>query len=701
LVVDMADEQRTTSPRYTAVVERARRGDPDAFAALVESFQDLVVGSAFGWLRDIELAKEVAQETFANAHAALAQLDEPAAFPGWLQRIVRKHCDRVTRRGRLELAAWGSELADDGVRADRALDERRAGERLRRAVEALPAGERLPLVLHYFAGEPLSAIAEFLELPLSTVKKRLRTARERLRRAAGADLEDPTVSETTRVLRPSRDDRFSASVRLHLALRSGDVSEVSRILVRHPELADAEQSWDPSLTFAGVLPFPTRATPLLTAVERDDEAMVRRLLEHGAATDGACGCATGESPLWAAVLLRRPAIARVLLEAGADPNAAAATRSAPLHVAAMRGERELVRLLLAHGADCTLRDAGGRTPAEWARSKGFGEVAALLEASAEVSRAPDVAHAKAGSAFVETGIKGVDLFAPLVPGCLIRVPFRAGVGMVVLMNELSLHFASLPSGAAVWTGFAQGPYDPRDLRADLAEAGLAERVAVHVASREESPEARRATFHAGVERVLALRDEGRTVLVVLLGEPGFEVDVEASFARLAADGGAGGVVTLAITPFPWHGREEAGRGALAAPFDGRISLDRRRARRGLYPAIDPLGSRLRGARADAASPRHQRLAEATRALLERYEALDPQLALPDPASFADGDAETAVRAQRLLRFLTQPFQTTEPFHGRPARGVALEELLGAVEVVLAGGDVPAGDGELEVGGGPH
>lgn len=675
-------------PAYVGWVERARAGEDAAFRALVDAFQDMVVGTAFGWLRDIELAREVAQETFANAHAALGQLGDAAAFPGWLRRIVHKHCDRITRRGEVDRSArepdaWPASDPGPEVR----LAERRESERLRRAVEALPEGERLPLALHYFAGEPQPAVAAFLELPLSTVKKRLRSARARLRDRAGA--KETPMSEPTS-LRPSRDERFGDRVELHLALRSGDRPAVARILARSPALADAPQHWDPALAWGGVLPFATRATPLITAIERDDPAMVALLLEAGASPDGACGCATGEAPLWAAVLLGRPALAGLLLDAGADPNGVAATGNTPLHVAAMRGQEELARLLLARGADALRRDAGGRTPGDWARARGCASLAGLLPASAPLAAAPD-ARPALSPRLHETGVKALDLFAPLVPGALVRVPFRAGIGMVVLLAELSSRFAGRGQGAALWTGFAQGPYDPRDLRAELAEAGIADRVPSFVAPREEAPEARRAAFRDGVEHALALRDAGRDVLLVLLTEPGFELDVEASLPRLRGHAPRGSLVTLLVTPFA--PRNEDGRGPLSAPFDARIHLDRRRARRRLFPALDPLGTRLRDPEG-VLSERHRALADAARALAERYEALDPELALPDPSTLPDADVDTARRGQRLLRLLGQPFRTTEPFHGRPARHVALADTLAAVEAVLAGRDLPGRDDEL-------
>ena len=68
-----------TQRDYIEVVERAQRGDLSAFSDLVVRFQDLAVGTAFGWLGEIEAARDVSQEAFIEAHVHLRQLREPEA----------------------------------------------------------------------------------------------------------------------------------------------------------------------------------------------------------------------------------------------------------------------------------------------------------------------------------------------------------------------------------------------------------------------------------------------------------------------------------------------------------------------------------------------------------------------------------------------------------------------------------------------
>ena len=141
---DGHDGAGDTTPRagVTAAVRRAQAGDAVAFEQVVEAFQDLAAGVAYAWLGDAEAARDVAQEAFLDAHRNLAQLREPAAFPGWLRRIVKKHCDRITRRRQLDVTSLDTVEplpADTGDPQAEVLNGDRR-ERLRLAVDALPAG---------------------------------------------------------------------------------------------------------------------------------------------------------------------------------------------------------------------------------------------------------------------------------------------------------------------------------------------------------------------------------------------------------------------------------------------------------------------------------------------------------------------------------------------------------------------------------
>jgi len=163
-----------------------------AFAQLVALHERMVFSLAFASLRDPEAARDAAQEAFLTAWRKLPQLRTPAAFPGWLQRLVGTQCARIRRKQRPVVAA-PSPPDDTVARSDR----RRA---LARALERLEPADREALLLFHVLGEPQRRIAEILGMPEATIGKRLYSARLRLRRILPRSLARELL-----VTAPSRD----------------------------------------------------------------------------------------------------------------------------------------------------------------------------------------------------------------------------------------------------------------------------------------------------------------------------------------------------------------------------------------------------------------------------------------------------------------------------------------------------------------
>ena len=166
------------------VVRRAQRGDREAFGALVEQFQPTVYAIALRRLGNTSDAMELTQEVFLHVLRRIGQLREPERFAGWLRQVaVRMAINRATRRvappsveaGVLEQA---SEPADEPL--DQLISRERA-ERLWEALGRLKSLDREALDAFYIRGHSLLEIAERLGVPLGTVKRRLHTARKRLR----------------------------------------------------------------------------------------------------------------------------------------------------------------------------------------------------------------------------------------------------------------------------------------------------------------------------------------------------------------------------------------------------------------------------------------------------------------------------------------------------------------------------------------
>ena len=136
------------------LVRGAREGDSTAFTALVRQFQDMAVGYAWSLLGDFHLAEDAAQDAFIQVLGDLDSLREPAAFGGWLRRIVHKHCDRRTRRVGIPTVPLEGVVAQ--VTADvgqtSALDTIERAETaavVRQAIAALPEAQRETVTLFY------------------------------------------------------------------------------------------------------------------------------------------------------------------------------------------------------------------------------------------------------------------------------------------------------------------------------------------------------------------------------------------------------------------------------------------------------------------------------------------------------------------------------------------------------------------------
>jgi RNA polymerase sigma factor (sigma-70 family) len=357
----------------TSLVLAAQTGDLDAFGQVVERFQRMAYAVAYTMLGDAHLAEDVVQEAFIEAYICLPKLREPAAFPGWFRRIVLKRGDRLVRGKRPALLPLdaGQQIsgASDPVAA---AETRELQRRVRAAIDVLPEADRLPVTLFYLAGYAQQEIATIMELPLTTIKKRLFHARQRLR-----VLMDDIVREQFHEQRPAHDAQFARIIQFFIAVRIGDIANVRAYVDQAPELLDAHERWDEATALRYGLSVVNSFTALHRAAYNDDAALVAFLLERRAEVDARTR--SGQTPLHIAVQLDHPAIVARLLAGAANPNAATDLGLTPLHCAVILGRRDLVQALLAAGAEISIADKHGRTPLDWALLKGYAALVLLLE----------------------------------------------------------------------------------------------------------------------------------------------------------------------------------------------------------------------------------------------------------------------------------------------------------------------------------
>ena len=168
------------------VVERAGRGDHDAFALLVDASIARMEATARLILRDPELARDAVQDAYIRAWRDLPGLREPERFDAWLYRLTVNAClDIARRRRRRAIEVDLSPASSPAIPDDTGLVLNR--DLLERGFRHLATEQRAVLVLHYYVGMPVPAVAEALGIPLGTAQSRLGRALAALREVMDHD----------------------------------------------------------------------------------------------------------------------------------------------------------------------------------------------------------------------------------------------------------------------------------------------------------------------------------------------------------------------------------------------------------------------------------------------------------------------------------------------------------------------------------
>lgn len=166
------------------LVQLAQGGDREAFSLLVTKLERSVFAIVFRRLRNRSESLEVTQDVFMQVLRKLPQLREPERFPGWLRRIaVRMAINRAVRRPR-ELASEGTTLGAVSSRIDTPLErvlKNEKADQVRDSLDQLRELDRQTLVAFYFEGQSLQEMSNEFSSPIGTIKRRLHTARNRLR----------------------------------------------------------------------------------------------------------------------------------------------------------------------------------------------------------------------------------------------------------------------------------------------------------------------------------------------------------------------------------------------------------------------------------------------------------------------------------------------------------------------------------------
>lgn len=265
---------------------------------------------------------------------------------------------------------------------------------------------------------------------------------------------------------------------------------------------------------------------------------------------------------------------------------------------------------------------------------------------------------------LETGIKVIDLFAPIMRGGTSTITAMPGVGLIVSSSELIQRIAARHGGCAVIADLEDGIYPLSDLVADLRSGGVDQHVAIVAGRQGETPEGKRQVALAGLTVAEHFCEQGRETLLFLNEQLLTEQTVQR--IRERRRGSTRGSLTLLIwqirTPETMHERALA----QTLPVDGQIVFNRALGKQNIWPAIDPVQSASRMLDGQALGADHVRVARAAQDLLRNYGDLEGTGAVGD-------DPRLQARARRVLLFGSQPFVVAETFTARPGAYVPIAE----------------------------
>ncbi len=322
--------------------------------------------------------------------------------------------------------------------------------------------------------------------------------------------------------------------------------------------------------------------------------------------------------------------------------------------------------------------------------------------------APPLARQGRASEVFWTGIKVVDLLAPLAQGGKAAMFGGAGVGKTVLIMELIRTTVERYAGISVFAGVGERSREGHELLLELRQSGVLARTSLVFGQMNEPPGARWRVGMAALAVAEYFRDErGENVLLLmdnvfrfvqagaevsgLLGRMpsrvGYQPTLATEIAELQeriASVGQSSVTAIQAVYVPADDFTDPAVAETFPHLDSTIVLSREQAAAGLYPAIDPLASGSVLLDTAVVGAEHYAVAQAVRQAIARYRDLEEVIALLGIEELSRADRQLVGRARRLIRFLSQPFMVTEAFTGKPGRSVDIADTLAGCRAILDG-----------------
>ncbi|MBF0281893.1 MAG: F0F1 ATP synthase subunit beta [Zetaproteobacteria bacterium] len=308
---------------------------------------------------------------------------------------------------------------------------------------------------------------------------------------------------------------------------------------------------------------------------------------------------------------------------------------------------------------------------------------------------------------LETGIKVIDLMAPIAKGGKVGLFGGAGVGKTVNMMELINNIAKAHGGISVFAGVGERTREGNDFYYEMKESNVLDKVALVYGQMNEPPGNRLRVALTGLTMAEYFRDEGKDVLIfidniyryslagvevsALLGRMpsavGYQPNLAEEMGRLQeriASTKKGSITSVQAVYVPADDLTDPAPATTFAHLDSTIVLSRQIAELGIYPAVDPLDSTSRQLDPKVIGIEHYETAQGVQRTLQRYKELQDIIAILGMDELSDGDKLIVSRARKIQRFLSQPFHVAEVFTGSPGIYCKRDDTIKGFKAILNG-----------------
>lgn len=305
-----------------------------------------------------------------------------------------------------------------------------------------------------------------------------------------------------------------------------------------------------------------------------------------------------------------------------------------------------------------------------------------------------------------TGIKAIDLLAPLERGGKAGLFGGAGVGKTVVITELINNMVGKHHGVSIFCGIGERCREGEELYREMDAAGVLKNTVMVFGQMNESPGCRFRVGQSALTMAEYFRDDlGKDVLFLvdnifrflqagmelsgLMGrlpsrlgyQPTMATEL-ADFEERIASSKKAAITSIQAVYVPADDLTDPAAVHTFSHLSASIVLSRKLASEGIYPAIDPLQSRSMMLNARIVGHKHYDTAREVKRTLATYEELKDIIAMLGIEELSREDRKTVYRARRLERFLTQPFYTTQQFTGLEGRMVDVEQAIDGCDRIL-------------------